>query len=158
MAVRTTTTTTSPSWRSFDASHRGKRTSISIRSGVVSRQTTIGDLIKDWSSHMSVNPTIQSILYSNSATACDGSILQRLEKAKSSLPKKVREDDDIMEKEFLALINEPYDDFVINGDECWSKFQLRKTSLKAVNILRVGTSLRQIPKLIVSIWECLPPN
>ena len=74
------------------------------------------------------------------------------------MPKKVREDDDIMEKEFLALINEPYDDFVINGDECWSKFQLRKTSLKAVNILRVGTSLRQIPKLIVSIWECLPPN
>ena len=35
----------------------------------------IGDLIKDWKSQMLENPTIQSILYSNSATSYDGNIL-----------------------------------------------------------------------------------
>ena len=58
----------------------------------------IGDLMKDWKSQILEDPTIQSILYSNIITACDGSILQRLENAKKNLPSGLLEDFSIMEK------------------------------------------------------------
>lgn len=43
-------------------------------------------LVNDWSSHVSAAPNRQSSLMSNSAQACEGSILSQLEKARDKLP------------------------------------------------------------------------
>ena len=55
-------------------------------------------LIKDWTVDMEKHPTAQSLIYSNSARACDDTILDSLERAASKMESHL-----VGDKEFLAL-------------------------------------------------------
>ena len=60
-------------------------------------------LMQDWSFHTEREDDTQSLLYSNSAKACDESLLNRLEKARAKLPKDIQERADKLRKEFVPL-------------------------------------------------------
>ena len=70
-------------------------------------------LVKDWSAHASATPNSQSLLMSNSAQACEGSILSQLEKARDKLPDGIKhvhsvddEDTTTQMKEFIPFTGE----------------------------------------------------
>ena len=63
-------------------------------------------LMKDWMAHMNKDPSAQSLLYSNSAKACDETLLNKLEAACKTMPASIRETLDGTAKEFLALTGE----------------------------------------------------
>ena len=47
---------------------------------------------KLWTDHQNKHPTMQSILYSNSAFACDDSLIPQLEKARSAFPHEIQQE------------------------------------------------------------------
>ena len=60
-------------------------------------------LMNDWLFHTEHNEDTQSLLYSNSAKACDESLLARLDKARAKLPKDIQQTAEKLRKEFVPL-------------------------------------------------------
>ena len=61
----------------------------------------VNTLLKDWAAHVTDDPDMKSLLYSNSAQACDETLIQRLEKKRDTLPKAITAG-----KEFVSLVGE----------------------------------------------------
>ena len=60
-------------------------------------------LLDGWDKHVRKEPDMQSLLYSNSAKACDETLIERLEKARDKLPSELIHTVSGSLKEFVAL-------------------------------------------------------
>ena len=60
-------------------------------------------VLNDWEADVKANPEGQSLIYSNSAKACDESILWQLEARRDKLPKALTHTEEGELREFLAL-------------------------------------------------------